>query len=56
VPNLRHLEWFSDHVRLEPMLFDGVLPATGGELRPDTARAGHGTVLRGADADRFRVG
>jgi hypothetical protein len=23
VPNLRHLEWFHDHVRIESMLFDG---------------------------------
>ena len=23
VPNLRHLEWFHDHVRIEPLLFDG---------------------------------
>lgn len=25
VPRFRHLEWFHDHVRLEPLLFDGVL-------------------------------
>ena len=25
VPNLRHLEWFHDHVRIESMFFDGTL-------------------------------
>ncbi|TWH70150.1 L-alanine-DL-glutamate epimerase-like enolase superfamily enzyme [Micromonospora olivasterospora] len=28
-PNLRHLEWFHDHVRIESMLFEGAGPATG---------------------------
>ena len=55
VPNLRHLEWFADHVRLEPLLFDGVLAATAGRLHPDPGRPGHGMVLRGDDAERFRV-
>jgi L-alanine-DL-glutamate epimerase-like enolase superfamily enzyme len=34
VPNLRHLEWFHDHVRIEAALFDGCLDPTGGELHP----------------------
>lgn len=53
VPNARHLEWFADHVRLESLLFDGVLSPTGGALRPDPGRAGHGMALREADAARF---
>ncbi|RSS72765.1 enolase C-terminal domain-like protein [Streptomyces sp. WAC06614] len=32
--NLRHVEWYHDHVRIEHLLFDGALEATGGELRP----------------------
>ena len=35
VPNLRHLEYFHDHARIESMLFDGALDPTGGVLRPD---------------------
>ncbi|MFC8732892.1 enolase C-terminal domain-like protein [Luteimicrobium sp. NPDC057192] len=54
-PNVRHLEYFADHVRLEAMLFDGVLPATAGRLRPDPSVAGHGLALR-RDAERFRAG
>jgi len=52
---LRHLEYFHDHVRIEPMLFDGVLSPTGGELVPDLSVPGHGLTLRRADAERFRV-
>ena len=32
--HLRHLEYFADHVRLEGMLFDGVLTPVDGALRP----------------------
>jgi L-alanine-DL-glutamate epimerase-like enolase superfamily enzyme len=53
IPNLRHLEWFHDHVRIEPMLFDGVLEPEDGELRPDRSRPGHGLELKRADAERY---
>ena len=52
IPNLRHLEWFHDHVRVERMLFDGVLEPENGVLRPDRSRAGHGLELKRADAAR----
>jgi len=53
---LRHLEYFHDHVRIESMLFDGVLtPRSGGVLVPDRSRPGHGLTFKHADADRFRV-
>ena len=53
---LRHLEYFHDHVRIESMLFDGVLtPEEGGVLRPDRSRPGHGLTFKTAAADRFRV-
>jgi L-alanine-DL-glutamate epimerase-like enolase superfamily enzyme len=53
VPNFRHLEYFHDHVRLEPMLFDGVLEPENGSLRPDRSRPGNGLELKRADAERF---
>jgi L-alanine-DL-glutamate epimerase-like enolase superfamily enzyme len=53
VPNFRHLEYFHDHVRLEPMLFDGVLEPDGGALKPDRARPGNGLELKRADAERY---
>jgi L-alanine-DL-glutamate epimerase-like enolase superfamily enzyme len=53
VPNLRHLEYFHDHVRIESLLFDGVLEPKNGELRPDRSRKGHGLELKRADAERY---
>lgn len=55
VPNLRHVEYFTDHARLEPLLFDGVLPVQGGRLVPALDRSGHGLTLRPA-AERYRIG
>jgi L-alanine-DL-glutamate epimerase-like enolase superfamily enzyme len=54
VPNLRHLEYFHDHQRIEGMLFDGVLDPDGGVLRPDPDQPGHGMRLRTRDAERYR--
>jgi L-alanine-DL-glutamate epimerase-like enolase superfamily enzyme len=52
---IRHLEYFHDHVRIERMLFDGVLDPEGGALRPDRSRPGHGLELKRADAARYAV-
>jgi L-alanine-DL-glutamate epimerase-like enolase superfamily enzyme len=54
VPNLRHLEYFHDHHRIEHMIFDGALSPNGGSLVPGEA-PGHGLALKGADAERYRV-
>jgi L-alanine-DL-glutamate epimerase-like enolase superfamily enzyme len=55
IPRLRHLEYFHDHVRLEPLLFDGVLEPEDGALRPDFSKPGNGLELKRADAQRFAV-
>jgi len=55
VLNLRHLEWFHDHARIETILFDGTLDPTGGALRPTEDRAGHGLAPRPDRADDYRV-
>ncbi len=49
----RHVEWFHDHVRIERMLFDGVLEPAAGKLVPDRTRCGHGLVFKRSDADRW---
>jgi L-alanine-DL-glutamate epimerase-like enolase superfamily enzyme len=54
VPNLRHVEYFHDHQRIERMFFDGVLDPDGGALTPDPGRPGLGLELRTADAEPFR--
>jgi L-alanine-DL-glutamate epimerase-like enolase superfamily enzyme len=56
VPNLRHLEYFHDHQRIERMFFEGALDPEGGVLAPDPGRAGLGLELRSADAERYRKG
>ncbi|WP_433758963.1 enolase C-terminal domain-like protein [Nocardia sp. CA-135398] len=55
IPNLRHLEWFHDHVRIESMAFDGTLDPHGGVIRPDPTAPGHGLTLRESQMERFRV-
>ncbi|OBF54714.1 mandelate racemase [Mycobacterium sp. 852002-53434_SCH5985345] len=54
IPNLRHLEYFHDHHRIEHMLFDGALPPDGGALRPDQQRPGLGLEFKPADAEPYR--
>ncbi|CCG03922.1 enolase C-terminal domain-like protein [Blastococcus saxobsidens] len=55
VPNLRHVEYFTDHGRLEPLLFDGVPEVRDGRMTPQVDRPGNGLRLR-PDAERFRSG
>lgn len=55
IPNIRHIEWFHDHVRIERMLFDGARPATGGRIAPDRDVPGTGYTFRRTDAERWRV-
>jgi len=55
-PNLRHVEYFHDHQRIERMFFDGVLDPAGGAMSPDLDRPGHGLALRHGDAERYRRG
>ncbi len=54
--NLRHIEYFHDHQRIERMLFEGALDPAGGTLTPDPGRPGLGVEFRAADAERFRRG
>jgi len=51
-PNLRHIEWFADHVRIEAMLFEGTLVPEAGCLRPAEA-PGLGLSLRRDEVRRF---
>ena len=53
-PNLRQLEYFHDHVRIEAMLFGGVIQPSDGDLAPSDA-SGNGYTLKTADAAPYRV-
>ncbi|ELR85622.1 hypothetical protein W7U_10380 [Mycobacterium sp. H4Y] len=55
IPNLRHLEYFHDHHRIEHMLFEGALAPEDGALRPDQHRPGFGLEFKHSDAERYRV-
>ncbi|MCH5670441.1 enolase C-terminal domain-like protein [Streptomyces gilvus] len=55
LPNIRHMEWFHDHVRIEDMFFDGALDPTGGTVRP-LCGVGHGLTLRTEEVEDYRVG
>ncbi|MGI8578798.1 MAG: enolase C-terminal domain-like protein [Nocardioidaceae bacterium] len=55
IPNLRHLEWFHDHVRIESMFFDGTLDPTGGAVGPRPDSPGNGLTLRESDVEKYRT-
>jgi L-alanine-DL-glutamate epimerase-like enolase superfamily enzyme len=54
VPNLRHVEYFHDHHRIETTLFDGALDPRGGVLITGD-HPGHGLALRMDAAEEYRV-
>jgi len=54
VPNLRHVEWFVDHVRLEPLLASGTPEPADGVLRAQDSEPGHGMTLQ-PDSQRYLV-
>lgn len=54
VPNLRHIEYFADHARLEPLLADGVPSVAGGSIVPNDS-LGHGLALR-PEAGQWQTG
>lgn len=56
VANLRHVEYFHDHARLDPMLFDGLPEVRRGALVVDDTADGHGMTLNESRAERYRVG
>lgn len=55
INSLRHLEYFADHVRIEQMLFDGVLTPIKGGLQPDFSRMGLGLEFRMKDAAKYAL-
>jgi L-alanine-DL-glutamate epimerase-like enolase superfamily enzyme len=52
---LEHLEYFHDHVRIEHLLFDGVMTPRQGALHPDLSRSGNGLELKRSEAERYAV-
>lgn len=52
---VRHMEWFFDHVRIERMFFDGAPELRDGRIAPDLSRSGLGLELKRVDAEKFLV-
>lgn len=52
--NLRHVEYFHDHQRIEQLLFDGTLDPLDGVLSPEPGQPGPGLELRTSDAEKYR--
>ncbi|PYL07454.1 MAG: mandelate racemase [Verrucomicrobia bacterium] len=52
---VRHAEYFYDHVRIERMIFDGVMEPVEGALKPDLTQPGLGLTLKRADARKFAI-
>ena len=55
VPNVRHLEYFHDHVRIERLFFDGVRHPVHGELPLEPEQPGNGLSFRPDRAERYRL-
>ena len=55
IPNLRNLEWFHDHVRIESMLFEGTGQVNEGVLPVNDRSPGNGLEWRTEQASRYRV-
>jgi L-alanine-DL-glutamate epimerase-like enolase superfamily enzyme len=55
ITNFRHMEYFHDHVRVEHMLFDGVVTPVEGQLHPDHSRPGMGLELKRSEAQKYAV-
>ncbi|HZS11952.1 MAG TPA: enolase C-terminal domain-like protein [Nitrospirales bacterium] len=53
VNEVRHIEYFHDHVRIEQMLFDGAPRPVHGMIGPDRSRPGFGLIFKRADAERL---
>lgn len=52
---LRHQEWFHDHVRIEHLMFDGAPSPREGVIAPDLQRPGLGLELKTADIAKYRI-
>jgi L-alanine-DL-glutamate epimerase-like enolase superfamily enzyme len=48
-----HVEYFHDHVRVENLLFEGVISPQNGKLMPDLTRYGLGLDIRRSETSRY---
>jgi len=53
--NMRHLEWFADHDRIEAEFFDGALDPAGGSVTPDPGAPGLGLAFNEGDVEHYAI-
>lgn len=53
--NVRHIEYFHDHARIERIVFDGASEPLNGELHPNTTLPGLGITFKRGDASRYAI-
>lgn len=53
--NVRHIEYFHDHERIEHLVFDGAAAPIKGELHPNTDLPGLGITFKRGEASRYAV-
>ena len=53
--DVRHIEYFHDHERIEHMFFEGASTPVRGELFPNESQPGLGIAFKRADANRYAI-
>jgi L-alanine-DL-glutamate epimerase-like enolase superfamily enzyme len=53
LPEVKHLEYFADHARIENRFFEGAPRVEDGVIKPDRSRLGNGIEVRFEDLERF---
>lgn len=53
--DVRHIEYFHDHERIEHMLFEGASTPVRGELFPNESQPGLGIAFKRADAKKYAI-
>lgn len=53
--DVRHIEYFHDHERIEHMLFEGASTPAHGELFPNQSQPGLGIEFKRPDAKRYAI-
>ncbi|MDX1662580.1 MAG: enolase C-terminal domain-like protein [Candidatus Promineifilaceae bacterium] len=54
-PQISHVEYFFDHVRIEKLFFDGFLEPLEGTMVPDPDRPGLGLTLKREDVQQYQI-
>jgi hypothetical protein len=54
-PQISHLEYFWDHIRIDGMMLAGAPQPENGVLKPDPSAPGLGLDVKRTDVEQFRI-